>query len=251
LLAEEGRTLPLRDNPGNAYLQALAETGAVGFVVTLLLAALLAREGLAALARWKTRPLEAGCGAAILGFLAALLLGSHWFAPDVSLLFFLFAAAAARASERAASPAAIRARRLLVAVYAAAAAVSALSTASPDEAFRYRQTIGFHGKETGKGGTFYWTRGRFAIRLSPGQTMRMALAHFTPEGQPVELVAVSGGREVLRRSLAPGDAGTFHLAGGAASPRVIEFSLSRTFVPRRLGLSGDRRELGLVSVFPP
>ena len=38
LLSESARSLPLRDNPGSAYLQALAETGAIGFFLTLTLA---------------------------------------------------------------------------------------------------------------------------------------------------------------------------------------------------------------------
>lgn len=80
--------------------------------------------------------------------------------------------------------------------------------------------------------------------------MRIGLAHFTPEGKPVELVAVSDGREVLRRTLAPGEGRTLVLSADGTRPRVVEFALSRAFVPRRLGLSSDRRELGLVSVFP-
>ena len=44
LLKESGRSLPMRDNPGNAYLQSLAETGVLGFVVTLLFCLALARE---------------------------------------------------------------------------------------------------------------------------------------------------------------------------------------------------------------
>ncbi len=268
LLAEERRTLPLRDNPGNAYLQSLAETGILGFALMMLLVVALAREGLAALG-WVpgsgfrvpggappgTRNSELGTlpgiGAAILGFLVALFFGSHWLAPDVSLFFFLLAAVAARPRERAASPVVVRARRLAVAGYAAAAVVAAFSTVSSDEAFRYRPAIGFHARENGNGGPFYWTRRRFAIRVEPGRSMRLGLAHFTPEGQPVELVAVSDGREVLRRSLAPGEGRMLLLAAGGTRPRVIEFALSRAFVPRRLGLSSDRRELGLMSFFPP
>jgi len=246
LLAEESRSLPLRDNPGNAYLQTLAETGILGFVLTLVLVVALAREALAA----RKRESAAGIGAAILGFLVVLFFGSHWLAPDVSLLFFLLAATAARPPVTAASPAAVRARRLAVGAYAAAAAVAAFSTVLPDEAFRYRPAIGFHGRETGKGGPFYWTRRRFAIRVEPGGKMRIGLAHFTPEGKPVELVAVSDGREVLRRTLAPGEGSVLLLTADGTHPRVIEFALSRAFVPRRLGLSSDRRELGLVSVFP-
>jgi O-antigen ligase len=246
LLAEEGRTLPLRDNPGNAYLQSLAETGILGFALMMLLVFALAREALAALKRGSA----AGVGAAILGFLVALFFGSHWLAPDVSLFFFLLAAVAARPRDRAASPVVVRARRLAIAGYAAAAVVAASSTVSSDEAFRYRPAIGFHGRENGKGGPFYWTRRRFAIRVEPGRSVRMGLAHFTPESKPVELVAVSDDREVLRRTLAPGEGSMLLLAAGGTRPRVIEFALSRAYVPRRLGLSSDRRELGLMAFFP-
>src|SRR4029077_2016723 len=168
--------------------------------------------------------------------------GSHWLDPDVALFFFLLAAVAARPRERAASPVVVRARVRAVAAHAAAAVVAAFSTVSSDEAFRYRPAIGFHAKENGNGGPFYWTRRRFAICVEPGRSMRLGLAHFTPESQPVELVAVSDDREVLRRSLAPREGNMLLLAAGGTRPRVIEFALSRAFVPRRLGLSSDRRE---------
>jgi O-antigen ligase len=250
LLAERGLALPIRDNPGNAYLQALAETGAIGFLLTLALALILAREGRAALAAWKEAPWAAGAGAAVIGFLVALALGSHWFAPDIALLFFLLAAVAARAAVLAPARGMARARGLLIAAYAAAAAVALAATLSPGEAFRYRQSMGFHGKEIGPGGPFYWTQRRFAIRLSPGETMRLGLAHFTPEGKGVELTAESGGRVLYRRKLEPGEAVSLRLSSGAGAG-LIRFALSRAFVPKRLGLSSDRRELGLVAVFPP
>ena len=79
--------------------------------------------------------------------------------------------------------------------------------------------------------------------------MSIGLAHFTPEGLPVTLTAESGGRTVFERSLAPGASVHLRLSAGAA-PRVVRFTLSRAFVPKRLGLSGDRRQLGLVAVFP-
>ena len=250
LLAEEGRSLGLRDNPGNAYLQALAETGALGLLLTAALAFVLAREGWAALRDPGASAFSAGAGAAVLGFLAVLLTGSHWFAPDAAFLFFLVAAVMARpqTAERSRWPG--RARAFLVAAYAAAAFWSALGTLEPDEAFRYRGQIGFHEREIGQGGDFFWTRRRFALRLEPGQTRRILLAHFTPEGSRVELTAEADGRIVFTRTLEPGASAPLRLFAGPAGPRVFRFTLSRAFVPRRLGVSGDRRELGVVAVFP-
>ena len=250
LLHEQGRALPMRDNPGNAYLQALAETGAVGFLLTLGLAAVLAREAWAARRRVAAAPLEAGGGAAVLAFLVALLTGSHWFASDVVLLFFLIAAVAAREAGPSPGRGGALVRRLLVGIYAAAALWGVLATLRPDAVFRYRQGIGFHAKETGPGGPFYWTQRRFAIRLLPAETMRMGLAHFTPEGRGIELTAESEGRTVYRRALEPGETIVLRLIGDPAVPRILRFTLSRAFIPKRLGLSGDRRELGIMAVFP-
>jgi hypothetical protein len=257
LLSESGRSLPLRDNPGNAYLQSLAETGVLGFLITLGFCLALAREAwLAACGEDVVAPRNGapprgvrGSGAAALAFLGALAAGSHWFAPDVSFYFFLLAAVCARARVRPPSAAAVRLRVFVVALYAALAGVALARTRSPDEAFRYRPGLGFHAKETGTAGAFWWTQRRFAIRLDAGRSMSLGLAHFTPEGRPVTLTADSGGRTVFERSLAPGEAVHLRLSAGAAA-RVIRFTVSRAFVPKRLGLSGDRRQLGLVAVFP-
>ena len=143
-----------------------------------------------------------------------------------------------------------RVRRGAVLVYAVAAAVATLATLSPDQAFRYRRGMGFHARETGSGGAFYWTERRFAIRLQPGESLRIALAHYTPEGQPVELRAEADGLTVLEKSLVAGQGLPLRLSAGAGAPRVFRFTLSRAFVPKHLGLSADRRELGLVAVFP-
>jgi O-antigen ligase len=250
LLAEEGRSLPVRDNPGSAYLQALAETGALGFLLAAVFAILLAREAVAALSAWREKPLVAGCGAAALGFLVALAFGSHWFAPDVALAFFLFAACVARPGSVPESAVARKVRRAAVLLYAAAAAAATLATLSPDEAFRYRRGMGFHGREEDRGQALYWTQRRFAIRLPPGETLRIGLTHFTPEGRPVELRAEADGQTVLRKTLAPGQGLPLRLSAGATEPRVFRFTLSRAFVPKHLGLSADRRELGIVAVFP-
>jgi O-antigen ligase len=251
LLAEEGRSLGLRDNPGNAYLQALAETGAIGLLLTAAFAFVLAREGWAALRDPGAPALRAGGGAAVIAFLAVLLTGSHWFAPDAAFLFFLLAAVTARPRIADRSRWSGRARALLVAAYAAAAFWSALGTLGPEEAFRYRARIGFHEREIGQGGPFFWTRRRFAICLEPGQTGRILLAHFTPEGSKVELTVEADGPTAFTRALEPGEAAPLRLFAGPAGPRVFRFTLSRAFVPRRLGVSGDRRELGVVAVFPP
>ncbi|HEY1252432.1 MAG TPA: O-antigen ligase family protein [Thermoanaerobaculia bacterium] len=250
LLAETGRSLPIRDNPGSAYLQALAETGLVGLVLTLAFAIGLARFTFSG---------KDGTGGAVTAFLIALAIGSHWLAADVSLGFFLLASVAAASTATAPDSATSRARTVgrgrrwraaLVALYAIAASVASLSTLRADFAFRHRRGIGFHEKEVGAGGPFYWTQRRFAIFLTPGMDMRLSLAHFTPEGRPVELVAESGGRRVYTHTFQPGQGVSLRLNGAAEGSRVIRFTVSRAFVPKRLGLSSDRRELGLVAVFP-
>ena len=241
LLAERGRALPMRDNPGNAYLQALAETGAIGFLLTAALALALFRFAPAG---------PDGSGAAVAAFLVALLAGSHWFAPDVALLFFLLAAIAALPSAGTRSPPGGRMRAALIVLYAAATVWAGLATLRSDVAFRYRKELGFHAKEIGAGGPFYWTQRRFAILVPPGESTRIRLAHFTPEGASAELTGETEGREVYARTLSPGQAVDLRLNGKSDAARVIRFSLSRAFVPKRLGLSSDRRELGLVAVFP-
>lgn len=251
LLADQGRDPSLMDNPGNAYLQTLAETGAIGGVLTLVFVAVLVREGVRALRDRSGSPSAAGAGASLLGLLAALATGSHWFAPDVALFFFLSAAVAAGSAPAAASvrwPA--RAGAAALAVYAAAGAVSAVSTLDPAEAFRYSPDIGFHGVESGPAGPFRWTARRFAVRLSPGERLRVRLVHLTPEGRPVVLTAESDeGR--IARSLAPGAAVSLVLSAPNGAPEVVVFRLSRSFVPRRVGGSQDPRELGVVAVFAP
>ena len=249
LLAEQGRPGGIHDNPGNAYLQALAETGAVGLILTAAFAFVLARESWAAL-RDPGEQATAGSGAAVLAFLLVLLAGSHWFAPDVALFFFLVAAVTAR-GQLPETPRRARAGALLVAVYAAAAFVAAFGTRGADAAFRYRREIGFHERESGPGGPFSWTERRFALRVDAGQERRILLAHYTPEGRRVELTVEADGRVVSSRPLEPGQAVALRLSAGAGSPRDFRFTVSRAFVPRRLGVSGDRRELGLIAVFSP
>lgn len=251
LLREQGRALPMNDNPGNAYLQALAETGAIGFLLTVAFALVILREAAAALRDPASGPLRAGGAAALVGFLVVLLTGSHWFAPDVALFFFLIASVVARTRAADAGRKPGRARALLVALYAAAACVAMLGTDTPEQAFRYGRKLGFYRPETGPGGQFCWTARRFAVRVEPGQSLRLALAHFTPEGKGTLLTAEAAGAPVFSRSLEPGEGVRLLLSAGPSEPRVVRFELSRAFVPRRLGISGDSRELGLIAVFEP
>jgi O-antigen ligase len=242
LAGADRRRLALRDNPGSGYLQALAETGIIGLLVMLGFFAALSRG---ALSRLREAP---GSSAAVLAFLLALLVGSHWLAPEVGLLFFLLAADVA--APRSASGTGGRVRVLLfamVALYAVFALRAVFATADPAETFRYLNRVGFYGRETGDGGPFHWTRRRFALRVLPEAPGRISLANYSPEGKPVEVtVAADGGPVLFRRVLPSGGSTTLALRAGPR-PRVFRFELSRSFVPKRLGLS-DRRELGVIAV---
>ncbi|MEO8430363.1 MAG: O-antigen ligase family protein [Acidobacteriota bacterium] len=246
LLREDGRSLPQRDNPGSGYVQALAETGIAGFLATVAAAAALAAQAWRRARLPGEDPLPAAAGVAVLAFLAALATGSHWLAPDAALLFFLLAAAGGLPRSPDPRRGTARALSLLVAAYAVAALVAILATRTPEEAFRFSHRIGFHELEVGPGGPFRWTRQRFALWLTPGETVRLGLANFSPAGKPIALEARSFAGPVLRRTLAPGEAVALRLVGGTA-PGPIRFSLDRSVVPKRLGVGADRRRLGLLS----
>jgi O-antigen ligase len=245
-LAPADVRLPMRDNPGSAYLQALAETGIVGFALTLVFVVAFALQSLA-------RRLElesSGAAAAALAFLLALVVGSHWLAPEVSFLFFLLSARVAVSREARRGTTAWLTLALL-AVYAVAALFAASRTANPNETFRYSRLIGFHHKETGPGGPFRWTRKKFAVRVRAEAPEQISLANYSPEGKPVLMTVRASedraARVLYRRSLRPGEAVSLALWSGGR-PRAFLFELDRAFVPKRLTGSDDRRELGLLAV---
>jgi hypothetical protein len=237
----------MRDNPGSAYLQALAETGVVGVALTLLFVVALAGQALAR----RRDPDSGGSAAALLALLIAFLVGSHWLAPEVSLLFFLLAAQIAAVGERRDKTIA-RMSLALIAVYAAATLLAASATANPNETFRYSKLIGFHQRESGPGGPFRWTRRRFAIRVQPGAPEELSLANYSPEGKPVVMTIRTSDlvdRVLYRRSVRPGESVKLALWSGGRA-RAFVFALDRAFVPKRLTGSEDRRELGLLAVLP-
>ena len=242
-LAGEDRTrLGIRDNPGSAYLQALAETGLIGLALTLILVLVLAGHALSAL-RDSGR---LGPAAALLVFVLVLAVGSHWLAPEVSLFFFLLCgivAAEGRETTRLGSR--VRVARVLLS--AAVVLRAALTTADPRQTFRHGKLAGFYDRETGKGGAFRWTRRRFAVHAGPGAPERISLANYSPEGRPVEVtVRADEGPVLYRRAIPPGGSTALALWPGGRD-RVFRFELSRAFVPKRFGLP-DRRELGVVAV---
>ena len=251
LLAETGQSIGATDNPGNAYLQALAETGLLGFVLTVAFLGVVAAESWSSLRDPDAPVLAAAAGAAALAFLAALLTGSHWLSPDVAFTFFLTAAVVSRRSPSPPRRGARTFSGVVLAAYAVAAVVSAAATSRAAEAFRYRPEMGFYAPETGPGGSYRWTRKRFAVRLAAGETARLELVHFTPESESVRLEARAWGLPVDQRSLAPGEAVRLRLQASADAPTVFRFALSRAFVPRQLGASRDGRELGVMALAEP
>jgi hypothetical protein len=264
LLADVHRSIGTRDNPGSGYVQALAETGAVGFAMTIGAALALAAQAWRRARASDADASDAAAGIAVLAFLAVLAVGSHWLAPDVALLFFLLAAASAggEAAPESVSRGAEWARgrgtgigmgtlrTAAVAVYAAGVAAAILATARPEETFRHASWIGFHDREIGPGGPFRWTRSRFGFWLAPGERIRLGLANFGPLGQPVSLEGRSGPAVLYRKTLAPGAALALDLVGNGA-PAAVVFRLDKSFVPRRLGVSPDSRRLGLLSTISP
>jgi len=236
--------LGIRDNPGSAYLQALAETGVIGLALTLIFVIALAAHALSEL----REPGRLGAAAAILVFLLVLAVGSHWLAPEVSLFFFLLCATVAREG-RETGRLGSRIRLVLIVLFGLAVLRAALATADPGETFRHGKLAGFYGREKGIGGEFRWTRRRFAVHAGADAPARITLANYSPEGRPVEVtVRADDGPVLFRRTIPPAGSTALALWPGGR-PRVFLFELSRAFVPKRFGLP-DRRELGVVAVLP-
>ena len=245
LMRRRGRGLPMRDNPGSGYVQALAETGVIGFLLTIALAVALAVEALRR-ARDGADVGRAGPGIAVAAFVVALAAGSHWLAPDVSLLFFLLAAAAVspRGRSRDRRGAAVS-RQIAVGGYALAAAVGLLATARPEETFRFAPRIGLYATEAGPDGPFRWTRGRFALWVEAGRSRRVRLANRTPPGTLTVRVR-SRRADLALFTLSRGTDVDLTLRAPASRGSAFVFHVDRTFIPRRYGPSADRRELGIV-----
>jgi O-antigen ligase len=246
LMRRRGRALPMRDNPGSGYVQALAETGIIGFLLTAALAFSLGVEALRR-AREGADSVRAGPGIAVAAFVVALAAGSHWLAPDVSFLFFLLAAVVVE--PHAPSDRERRAAislRIAVGGYALASIFGLWSTARPEETFRFAPRIGFHEPEAGPDGPFRWTRARFALWAEAGGSRRIRLANRTPLPGPVTARVTSRGADTLRVALPPGGAADLTLTAPPNRGGAFLFRLDRTFIPRRYGPSDDRRELGVI-----
>ena len=261
LMREENRRFLMRDNPGSAYVQALAETGAAGFLLTAFFVVSL---GALALRRAREKDvLVGGAGVAI----ARLSRGSRRGLPLVCSrrVSSLLPPGGARGRPRArqslgrfedgeaATPWLRRSLLVLILLYAVAAGAAVLATARPEEAFRYSPRIGFHDEEVGPGGPFRWTRRKFALWVEPGaDASRSSLAHYSPSGKPVDVDgdAARPDRLPARRSR-PAKSATLALERLAGRGRGRSSSTCRSaFVPKRLGLSQDRRELALLSIEP-
>src|SRR5260370_11779405 len=180
LMREENRSFPMRDNPGSAYVQALAETGFVGLFLTLSFVLALGAQAAARIRALESNPLAGGAGIGVVAFLLASVFGSHWYAADASLLFFLLASLAAGAPSSSERGSLRAIRGLAVALYAAVALYGILATRRPEETFRYSPQIGFHEPEAGPEAAFRCTKKSFALRVPGGPSDGIRLPHLPP-----------------------------------------------------------------------
>ena len=189
----------------------------------------------------------AGSGAAVLGFLVALLTGSHWFAPDAAFLFFLLAAVTARGQLAERPPVARRRRRCWWRSTRPRRSSSALARAGPTRPFATAPEIGFHEREIrDRAARSPGPSGASRCASSPGRTQQILLAHYTPEGRERRAHGGGGRPDGRLHAHARGRPGRCRCGSprAPATRGTSGFTLSRAFVPRRLGVSGDRRELG-------
>ena len=234
------------DNPGNFYLQELAETGLVGLAIFLAFVAAAARE----IARFRSAHrgdgaphLPAGAAAALAAFAIALFLGSHLLAAEVSCAAFVLLAQFGEAR-----PVFARAARWSwagVAVAAVAWGVSLVPSADAAYAFRHSPGLGLYAPESSPEGQFRWAGRRSAIRLGPAERKRVRVVFRSPSRAGERLRVSSGGQVLFSVDLRRDVGERLVLLAPRARAAVFVFESPSAFRPSASGISGDSRELSI------
>jgi O-antigen ligase len=245
--------MPGYDNPGNFYLQVLAETGLAGVVIFFIFLAAAAATIARSLREERRRsPRPAGLpgpAAALAAFAVALLFGSHLLAAEVSC--FAFVLLAQFRSEGTPFKAMGVGPRIALAAAVLAWAVALAQTARPSEAFRYANRIGFFAPESSSAGEFRWAGRRSAIRLPAGGRERLDLVFRSPSAEPDRLRISSGARTFFEKPLERDRTIRLNLIAPAGRPAVWIVENSRSFRPSAISPSRDSRDLSIQAFTEP
>jgi len=241
LAAARGTLSPVMDNPGNFYLQVLCETGLAG---AFLFAVFLSRAGRTVSAAFGGDFPERGAAAALAGFAAALAVGSHLLAAEVSIAAFLWLSIAADGSRSPAvpEPASPAARLAPLAAFGVAAAgwIALLApTAREAEAFRHSAFIGFYPPEMAGGDVLRWMRPRAAFRLPPGGERTLAFSFPDPAARPRELTVEIDRRRIFSGAVPPQGLFLRFLAARERAT-VFRFAAQPSFRPSDSGAADSR-----------
>ncbi|MGH9441645.1 MAG: O-antigen ligase family protein, partial [Thermoanaerobaculia bacterium] len=248
--ARAGAAMDRYDNPGNFYVQALAETGLAGIAILLAFVAAAARAIVNGLKGIESRDfLSEGAAAALGAFSVALVFGSHLLAAEVSCAAFVLLA-----QFRAWQVPSRRVRALLGISLAAAAVawgIEAARTADPDYAFRYSAGIGFSAPENSREGRFQWSGRRCALRLPPGGRRRIRVVFRNPSTPAEEFRISSDRQELFTANLERNRDLRLTLVAPADRSSVFFFENAASFRPSAFGASKDSRELAMQVFFEP
>ena len=238
-----GAAMERYDNPGNFYLQMLAETGIVGLAIFLAFLAAAAREVRKSFGAGRETPwLASGAAAALSAFAVALFLGSHLLAAEVSCAAFVLLAQFRDPGRPS------RGSKIAWAGVAAAAlawGVSLAPTADAAYAFRYSGGIGMYALEKSPEGEFRWSGRRAAVRLLAGERQRVRIVFRSPTRTGERFRISSGGTMLFSAELLRDRGLRLALVAPAGRPAVFLFENSDAFRPSASGDSKDSRELSI------
>ena len=236
---------PATDNATNLILDVGAECGLPALLLALGAAVPIVRRAAeAAFSGSLGDPIGRAAGAALAGFTVASLTGSHLRFPDVAL-GVAAAAALLPGSREEESPRAAPSPRRVLAVLVGSGALAALLvgalTARPEHAFRFGRWAGLHDHSRPR----RWTSAEAFRRVAPGERrLVLDLANERPDESPVAVRVRVDDVDAGTVVLPPGEPRRFRV-DLAREARVVRLSVSPTFVPRRLGIGSDGRELGI------